>query len=445
MSDYGSWGLAQWLENLEQSHAHQPIALGLERIAEVGKRLGILNFTCPVVTVAGTNGKGSTVASLGALVLQAGFKVGTYTSPHLLKFNERIQIAGICVSDQQLCAAFLTIKTAQGSTSLTFFEFTTLAAFILFQQATCDLIILEVGMGGRLDAVNVVDPQLAIVTSIGHDHQAFLGETLAEIAQEKAGIFRPQIPVLVGKQAQISSLLNQGEKLQSHIYLEGRDFRYSASTWEWCQDRDIISLPAHFLPPQSVSLALAAYTILGMSHLKLPPLTKVIGVLDRKMMIGRCQELTYQGKQIILDVGHNGQASEWLAHRLQVDYSQHKKIAVWASLVDKPLAAIVSAMHPIIDTWFVGGLPGNTRGPNQALLTATLTRQGIEQFYAFADIKMAFTQALAWAKKEDVIVVFGSFYVISEIYEHFFTAQLLHENGLVLMGKGKSCLTKLDV
>lgn len=417
MIDKARWDLSLWLKYLEESHAHQPIVLGLERIQTVGKRLGVLSFSCPVITVAGTNGKGSTVMALAKLVQAAGLKVGTYTSPHLLQFNERIQIEGCYATDEQLCAAFLQVEAARQTIALTFFEFTTLAAFVLFQPASLDLLILEVGMGGRLDAVNSVDPQLAIITAIDYDHQEYLGNTLTEIALEKAGIFRPGIPVIVGKEAQIDSLLQKAQVQKNLLYREGEAFEVDPENRTWCFHKEVIKLPFCFLPIASVSLAFAAYTILGNSLLRLPPLQQVVSCLENIGMMGRCQYIIFEGKNIILDVGHNGGASRWLAGQLAKMPYLGKKIAVWASLMDKPLSEIVAPFKAIIHTWCIGELPGVKRGASCSVLKEVLQQQGATNLSAFDTIQTAFRQAVALAGSEDLVVVFGSFYTVGAICE----------------------------
>ncbi|MBN9287501.1 MAG: hypothetical protein BGO43_04620 [Gammaproteobacteria bacterium 39-13] len=420
MSTKDHFDLEKWLAYLEQSHPLS-IELGLDRIREVGERGRLFQFPFPVVTVAGTNGKGSTVSALSKLLREAGLNVGTYTSPHLLRFNERIQINGECVSDAEICQAFRYIEALRINTSLTFFEFTTLAAFYIFRHSAhaLDIVILEVGLGGRLDAVNVIDPSLAIVTSIGYDHQEYLGDTLEAIAFEKSGIFRPKIPILLSKKAKISTLLERALILGNPLVVEGEHFDYEQSKSRWRYGNKVFKLPRFYLPPTSVSLAMAAYTLLGENHFSLPPLCEVIDAFANVMMVGRYQQVEVDGIKVIFDVGHNEDASHWLTNQLRSLNLQGKIIAVWASLSDKALSAIVAPMKQMVSTWCIGELVGVKRAASTQMLQAVLREQGIEDILAHASIEAAFTSAQRIAKAGDSIVIFGSFYTVSQVLEKF--------------------------
>jgi dihydrofolate synthase/folylpolyglutamate synthase len=394
--------------------------MGLTRVEEVGKRAGVLQFSCKVVTVAGTNGKGSTVATLSHLLQAAGLRVGTYTSPHLFRINERIQINGQNVSDELLCQALQYIDNYRQHTHLTYFEYTTLAAFYIFQQAPLDIVLLEVGLGGRLDAVNVVDTSLAIVTSIGLDHQEYLGQTHESIAAEKAGIFRSQIPVVLGHTAAISTLLSQTQALQNTVYLEKQHFDYQGGDNLW-QFRELVrELPIHYLPRTSVSLAMAAYTILGEMGFSLPSLNTVVFSLRGLMMTGRCQLLVHNQIKLIFDVGHNEAASKWLAARLKEMPIKGKIIALWASLKDKSLAAIVSPLKDMVDTWCLGDLSAATpRAATPEMLQAALCGQQKGKTLIYSSIAQALDGALTIATKIDCVVIFGSFYTVAKALAEF--------------------------
>lgn len=430
--DKNHFDLQDWLNYLEKSHPLS-IELGLDRIREVGERGKLLRFPFPVVMVGGTNGKGSTVSALSKLLREAGLKVGTYTSPHLLRFNERIQIDGECLSDEEICQAFKHIEALRINTSLTFFEFTTLAAFFIFQRSVnaLDVVILEVGLGGRLDAVNVVEPNLAIITSIGYDHQEYLGNTLESIAIEKAGIFRSDIPILLSRKAKISTLLNQATHLGKPLAVEGEHFDYEKGCNEWYFGNKVVKLPRFYLPQTSVSLAMAAYTLLGENSFSLPPLGEVINSLKNLMMVGRYHQFEVDGVKVILDVAHNEDASHWLTHQLQAINQKGKIIAVWASLSDKALSSIVAPMSKIVNTWCIGELLGVKRAASTQMLQKVLVEQGIEDVLAHASIKDAFKGAQQVAKTGDIIVVFGSFYTVSQVLETFpLQNQVFQNNGL---------------
>ncbi|MFI4937050.1 MAG: bifunctional folylpolyglutamate synthase/dihydrofolate synthase [Candidatus Berkiellales bacterium] len=409
--------LSDWL--LAISHRHPTeIDLGLSRIKAVATRSKVLDFSYKVVTVGGTNGKGSTVATLATLLFKAGLNVGTYTSPHLLHFNERIQINGDPVPDHLLCESFAKIEASLRSISLTYFEFITLVAFDVFQKANpaLDVVILEVGMGGRLDAVNVVDPNMAIISSISYDHQAWLGNTLEDIALEKAGIFRHQLPVILSDAAaKISALTLQAKKLNCNILCEGSDFGYDKDHSQWVEHQNVIDLPAFNLPPRSVSSALAAYQWLAQNTFSLASLQTIVTSLHHKMMMGRAHIIYLEGKMVILDVAHNPEGSQWLSERL-LHLGVGKNIsAVWSSLSDKSFSEIIEPMKSLVKTWYIGQLEAVPRATPVSLLHEALLHSGVKQIASFDNIYHAFQAALNSAAQ--CIVVFGSFYTVSQVLE----------------------------
>lgn len=404
--------LSDWLAALETTQGGA-IVLGLDNVRQVAERLRVVEFACPVVMVGGTNGKGSTVATLVWLLRSQGISVGSYTSPHLLYFQERIQINGIPVSDQDLSAALSEVAAARGDIALTYFEWTTLAALWLFKRHAepLDVLVLEVGLGGRLDAVNVIDPTIAVVTSIGYDHQAWLGESLESIAAEKAGIFRPSIPVVIGKNVTQTALLKQAEALGVTLLREGRDFDADLSHQWRCGDR-LIAIPSHGLPPSSVSLALATYTILE-KQLDIVPLEDPASALAGLCMAGRFFTCRVQHKTIICDVAHNAEGAAWLADRLAHE-GFSEVVAVWASLEDKALAAIVGAMKSTVKHWMIGEFTQPVaRAASSGVLNEALIQTGITAVDIYKTIEQAF--AAAMRSTADTIVVFGSFYTVAEV------------------------------
>lgn len=425
---------AQWMQTLEAlSPSH--MEMGLERIREVALRAQLLHFSCPVITVAGTNGKGSTVAILAKLLKEAGLKVGTYTSPHLLDFKERIQIGGEQISEAKLCEAFEKVENGRQNTYLTFFEFTTLAAFSIFQdpQYAVEVVILEVGLGGRLDAVNVVSPQLAIITTIGLDHMEWLGNNTEAIAGEKAGILRKNIPVILGASAyHHTSMQSALQQHHARAYVEQRDFDYcDASMTQWQCNGKVIKIPPTHLPPMSVSLALAAYTILEKEFFSLPAISKSVNNIEGLMMWGRAHRLQWQNKTLVFDVAHNADGSQWLADKLDKITAGKKIRAVWASLKDKALAEIILPMRARVDTWYIGELEGVERRALVSQLTQSLKQHAIENYRSFTTIREAFAAALEDAHSEEVIVVFGSFFTVSTILEKLgFVQKHFQDNGL---------------
>ncbi len=422
--------LEQWLAHIEQSHP-LTISMGLERVKQVAERRNLHQFPFPVITVGGTNGKGSTVSSLAKLLQTAGLRVGTYSSPHLFHFKERIQINGCFLEDKQLCEAFADIEECKEQTQLTFFEFTTLAALALFQrpQFELDIVILEVGLGGRLDAVNIVSPDIAVITSIGYDHQEFLGNTLESIAYEKAGILRSKIPVILGQQAKNKTLLEQTANHGNALYIEGEHFDFDVTKSVW-QFGDLTNkVPRFYLPPNSVSLAMAAYTILSDIHFSLPPLSAVVNCFEDLMMVGRFHPVNINNIPIIFDVGHNPDGSLWLAKKLQGLNQKGKIMAVWASLADKALSEIVAPLKDIVDSWFIGELTEVKRSAATDKLEEALSKQEISAVYPYPTILAAFDGAMKMVNQDDLIVVFGSFYTVSQVMERFLNIEL-QNNGL---------------
>lgn len=424
--------LTQWLEKISTIHP-KTIDLSLERVWQVGQKGNLLHFPCPVVTVGGTNGKGSTVAILALLLQEAGLKVATYTSPHLLYFNERIQLQGKCVTDPELIQAFAAIDDLRADILLTYFEFTTLAAFYIFHKhlADLDIIILEVGLGGRLDAVNAVNPSIAVISSIHYDHQAYLGETLEEIAEEKSGIFREQIPVVLSRFANVPRLIERALSNQNKLFLEGSQFGYSekeSDNWQFLENE--IQLPKSNLPKNSLSLALATYCLLRDNFLSLPDIGNITHVLSGKEMVARMQQVDYQGIKLILDCAHNPQASKWLAEKLKSAPRSSRIIAVWASLSDKCITDIIEPLISCIDAWHVPNLSVERAMPSEDLCRL-LKAQGALDVSAHVTTEKAFEAALKKAMPEDTILVFGSFYTVSDILPVIhFDVQYLNNVGL---------------
>jgi len=406
--------LADWLEYIERQHP-QPIALGLDRVHEVLAALKI-SISCPVITVGGTNGKGSTCAVLEAILNFAGYRTGLYTSPHLLRFNERVRIAGREVEDGALCDAFAAVESVRGKVPLTYFEYATLAAFHLFAKENLDSVVLEVGLGGRLDAVNVLDPDCAVLTSIGIDHVEFLGNSRESIGREKAGIFRPGRPAVVADPNPPDSVLQTA----SRLLLLGRDFGYQSQGTQWAYwgpagKRSGLAHPAlrGAMQLRNASAALAALDSL---RERLPvAMQDVRRGLAEVSVPGRFQVLPGR-PQVVLDVAHNPDAAAVLAANLGDSGFAPETVAVFGMLKDKDIAGVVRAVAPRVTRWHLATLPG-PRGADSSFLKDVLLQEKIRE-PAFEHASVA--EALAAAKKEaaenDKIVVFGSFLTVAGAY-----------------------------
>ena len=398
--------LGEWLDYIERQHP-KFIALGLERVSEVFSRMSI-EIRCPVFTVGGTNGKGSTCAMLESILRAAGYRTGLYTSPHLLRYNERVRVAGVEASDEALSESFEAVEQARREVPLTYFEFGTLGALYHFSRAKIEAAVLEVGLGGRLDAVNIVDPDCAVLTSVGIDHVDYLGATREEIGREKAGIFRAGRPAVVAEPDPPQSVLRApGEKL-----FVGRDFGYQAEAGQWTYwgpggRRGGLAYPAL---RGKVQLRNAAAAICALGTVQLPfAMQDVRRGLAEVQVPGRFQVLPGR-PQVILDVAHNAQAAKVLAQNLADAGFARETIAVCGMLRDKDIAAVLRELAPRVTRWHLASLPG-PRGARAAELSEKLSVGS----NLFESVSEAFAAATAVAGENDKIVVFGSFLTVAEV------------------------------
>jgi dihydrofolate synthase/folylpolyglutamate synthase len=416
--------LSDWLALLESRHAETHIDMGLDRVRAVKERMQ-LAFSCPVIMVAGTNGKGSTCAMLEAMLLQSGYRTGLYIKPHFLDFNERARINGEMASDDALIASFNVVENARGDIDLTYFEFTTLAIAHLLSIAEIDVAILEVGLGGRLDAVNVIDPDVSIVTSIDIDHQAYLGDTREEIGFEKAGIFRPGKPAICSDPQPPKSLIEHAEKIGADLWLIGRDFNYQGDKQQWAfagrsQRRNSLAYPALRGANQLLN-ASAALAALESLRMRLPVgAQEVRAGLAMVELPGRFQVLAGR-PTTVLDVAHNPHAAAALAQNLGNMGFHRFTYAVFGIMQDKDIDAVIEHMAPCVDHWCVTALP-SPRSADPAELAAKLEAKRPagakpDEFSVqiFADPAAAFQDATSRAGQDDRIVVFGSFYTVAGV------------------------------
>ena len=410
--------LAGWLEYIERQHP-QAIALGLERVAEVFSRLQI-PISCPVFAVAGTNGKGSTCAMLEAVLRSAGYRTGLYTSPHVLRYNERVRIAGREAGDAALCEAFAAVESARGAVPLTYFEFGTLAAFHLFSREHLEAAILEVGLGGRLDAVNVLDADCAVLTSVGIDHVEYLGDSREAIGKEKAGIFRSGRPAVVADPQPPESVLEEIRRVGARPLLIGHDFGYRAQGSQWAYWGPAGKRPGLAHPALRGAMQLrnasAAFAALDSLRERLPiAMQDVRRALAEVALPGRFQVLPGR-PQVILDVAHNPEAAAVLASNLADSGFSPETIAVFGMLRDKDIAGVVRAVAPRVTRWHLATLPG-PRGAGAAELVNVLSREKIRTpAFAHETVATALAAARNEAGEGDKIIVFGSFLTVAGAY-----------------------------
>lgn len=413
MQDRRTWSLEQWLTTLENRHPVD-IQLGINRVKEVGLRLNLLSLSMPVITVAGTNGKGSTVSSLEAIYHSAGYRVGVYTSPHLLRFNERIRINALPMSDRVICQAFLVIEQARQNIHLTYFETATLAALWCFKKACVDVMLLEVGMGGRLDATNIVDASLAIITTIDLDHQAYLGDTIEKIGYEKAGILRENIKLIYADVHPPQSIINRAKELAVNMINYGDAYQVDihAHTMEvHYKDR------LHTLPKPRVHMKAAAAAIIASLELHhyLPVTNEHRQEAMRQVFIpGRQQVVVDKNKVATLyDVAHNTQAVLLLADFVAA-YPKNKVHAVFSALADKDILSMLDIMQSHVDYWYPALLEGKRALGERQLLQAFNQAIALEPS-CFINPAAAYKSAKHQAQQDDMIIVFGSFLTVCAV------------------------------
>ena len=419
--------LAGWLAYQQAVHP-QTIALGLERVRAVAQRLQLAKPAPLVITVAGTNGKGSTVAMLSAMLSSAGLTVGCYTSPHLLNYRERVQVRGALVAESALLHAFKQIEAARGAEPLTFFEYGTLAALLIFAHSKLDAVVLEVGLGGRLDATNIVDADAVILTTVGLDHQEYLGATRALIGVEKAGVFRNgQLAVYADREPE-PSVLEVAKRLGTQLILPQRDYRYALShghwQWQWQQEAPIELPQLALRAPRQYDNAAAALALLcalsarqsdaRLSRLDPRVAAKPLGAALAAVRVPARLQLLGRAPELWIDVAHNPQAAESLAEFLQAQPRAGRTLMVYGALSDKDALGVVSALRGMVRHWFIAGLSTvNTRGLSAEALRDRVA-PGLDAPYSLHnEVAGAICAAQAQAQASDRIVIFGSFFLIA--------------------------------
>ncbi len=416
--------LAAWLARLETLHP-SAIELGLDRVRRVKEAMGLApDF--PLIVVGGTNGKGSTCAYLGAILGAAGHKTGVYTSPHLLRYNERVRIDGKEADDADLVAAFEAVDRARADVALTYFEFGTLAAMAQFIAAKVDVAVLEVGLGGRLDAVNVFDADAAIVSSVDLDHMDYLGDTREQIGFEKAGIYRAGRPAVCADPDPPASLLGHAAQIGADLRRLGRDFSAGQTGDRWTYYGRALTwsdlpLPAMAGPCQLRNAAGALAVIEALQAVLPTPAEALRRGIAAARLAGRFQRIA-RSPDVILDVAHNPEAARALASTLRAQPIAGRTLAVVGMLADKDADAVVAALADGIDAWWTC-TPDSPRARDASSLAAVLRAHGVRSVNVQPDVKAALAAARSAAGEDDRILVFGSFYTVAAVLDHAATQQ----------------------
>ena len=409
--------LEAWLDRIERIHP-KSIAMGLDRVAAVRYAMA-LDPTFPVIAVSGTNGKGSTCAMMEAILSAAGYRVGCYTSPHLLRFNERVRVSGVSASDECLASALARVDASRKEVTLTYFEFATLAAMRIFIDDDVDVAILEVGLGGRLDAVNVFDADCAVITSVAIDHIDYLGPTRETIAFEKAGIFRPRMPAVCSEPDVPESMLSHAQAIGARLLRLDEAFAYEANDDRWTYrsaNVRLMDLPKPHLKGafqlRNASAAITALQAVADGGLRVAPRHIAQGISEARLP-GRFHVLR-ERPEVVVDVAHNRQAAEALRDNLGSTRKFRRTLAVFAMLDDKDVAAVIEATKSSVADWFIADIR-TERGATAERLRGELTQSGVagERVFSFDSPERAYRAAMKQAAEDDRVVVFGSFHTVA--------------------------------
>ena len=400
--------LSEWLDRLASQHPTE-IDLGLDRVLTVAERLGVLHGVPKTITVAGTNGKGSVVALLTAGLRAMGKVVGTYASPHLLRFNERISIDEGEAEDAEIVAAFEHIEAARGDVSLTYFESATLAALWLFRQRDVDVQVLEVGLGGRLDAVNILDADVSVITSIGLDHTDWLGPDRAAISREKAGVARQNRPCIVAESDPPDALLAALNDRGAETLLIGRDWRISDTGLQTAKGRNEPLPATRGLLPSNIGAAIQALEVADCGDLS----EAVLVQMGRVELLGRLSQRKMHGVEYVFDVAHNTESVKALVHHLAQTNVLGATRAVFAVMGDKPIHDMISACEGVFDEWNVIDLPQVPRAQSAAELVAVIGQDKIGDTGSFEHVWDAVKGRCTVG---DRVVIFGSFWLVGDAF-----------------------------
>ncbi|CAM4225742.1 bifunctional tetrahydrofolate synthase/dihydrofolate synthase [Vibrio agarivorans] len=404
--------LSVWLDYLTNIHT-SAIDLGLDRVSAVCQTANLTKPAPKVITVAGTNGKGSTCALMEAILLDAGYSVGVYSSPHLIRYNERVRINGQDLPDAEHSRAFAHIDQQRGDTSLSFFEFGTLASLYLFKQHQVDVVLLEVGLGGRLDATNVVEHDVSVITSLAVDHVDWLGDDINVIGFEKAGIFRSDKPAVCGQPKAPATVAGHADDIGAKLHQVGIQYDYSlegsGQTWRWNSGSfSLDTLPIPTLPLANAATAIMA---LGCAELDISDVNIVKG-LEQATLPGRMQ-LKGNKPKVLLDVAHNPHSAEYLVEQLKQHYPNQTIHTVVAMLHDKDIAATLEVLGQLPTHWY----PASLTGP-RAAQASELSQHLPDVFKDYSTPVEAYQAALEQAQQDDLVLVVGSFHTVGEVLQH---------------------------
>lgn len=414
---FTSQSLPDWLFYLESQHP-KDIELGLDRVVKVAESGQLTDLNAgKVVLVAGTNGKGTTIRFMETYLLSLGLSVGVYSSPHIFHYHERVRINGQHLADSAHVAAFKAVEQMREDTPLTYFEFGTLAAYHLFKQATLDVVLVEVGLGGRLDATNILNHDLAIVTSLGLDHTDWLGDTIEQIGYEKAGIFKANKPAVVGLTEPPHSVMEQAKDLNvSELKIAGQDYAYQRQNDSWSYQSQQLSLTQLSTPTIPIQNVASAITALGLLKFKVDE-DRVNQVLENLTLVGRMQFISDAPVRMV-DVAHNEHAIEFLSSTVNNNpLLKNKPVrAVVAMMTDKDIKGTLSAINADINHWYVAALPDNPRAAKGEVLAQVLEQLGAENIQLFESVGAAWQQAKLEQSKDELLLGFGSFYTVADIF-----------------------------
>lgn len=411
-----SSSLDDWLFYLESVHPAN-IEMGLERVATVANNIGLLNTSSKIILIGGTNGKGTTARCLESLLLAQGYSVGTYASPHLIRYNERVRINGQELDEQYHVDAFNKLEQGRGSTPLTYFEYGTLGALAIFKRFEVDYVLLEVGLGGRFDATNIVTPYASVITTIDLDHKEYLGDTRELVAYDKAGIFRKDTPAIIGDLCIPHTMIDYGNEISANMTLSGTDFIFKEhdKTFNWQFEKHNLTLNKPAIPAQNAATALTVLSVLNL----LPNVDVIKNCLANLVVEGRFEQLSTE-PLVFTDVAHNPESARYLANKLLSYKDKGFKVhALAAMLADKDKAAVLKELTHLVDDWFLASLGGPRGDSANNLKEALQSVSTHDKVQSFESVERALSVILPKQQDNVILIVFGSFFTVADAINYF--------------------------